>query len=391
MTFVAAKRFGDRVLIAADTMLSDPTGLPPDGIPGGLKAIILTPKVTVAFAGLVNPAIQAIKRAKEVLSAGGSVLDVEHGLLSATRDHLGQLEFIIASHENVAALKRIWDGRISESLPEACIGQRDLLTRLLEQEGEHPRSVVPHEFEDEGPFSFGFRKLFNGLHVSDGVGGFGLMVTCSPYGHCYTPFGGVATWDTINLGVGVTEQQWADRRSGMTQWGYNVQGPRLRGVGVVGAVVPDAGIGYIYCPLRHEKPIAWRFRQPTQQSQHGPILEAFQKEIDEVARAAGGGIEVTFPPSPNDPPTEAQLQQVLDHAAKAALPTRVSIESDSIWIECRTSVLHRSIRVGFRGLEPDPIWVLTTTIDRLNEEAVRQLRQAEIDAAKMKAALPPAT
>lgn len=381
MTFVAAKRFGERVLIASDTMISHRTGTRHDVIPGRLKAIILDAQTTVAYAGLPDQGVDAIKRAKQFMSGGGTLSDVEQTLVAATEEHLGKLEFLIVSHHNGVALKRIWDGRISACLDQACIGQRDLLSQLLEQEAQHPVGVVPHEFEYEAPFSFAFRKLFNGLHVSDSVGGFGVTVTCSPYGHCYPPFGGVAAWDTIRGGQALTEQQLANRRSGMTQWGYNISGPKLRGVGVVGAIILDAGIGYIYAPLHKEEPIQWSFSKPTEQKQHGPVLEEFQRQIDQVANKVGGGIEVTFPPPSSRSPTEIELQQIVAYAAAAVLPTQVSLEAEAIWISCGTSIAWRRVQVGFSSLDPDPVWVLTAAIDRLNAEVGQQLRQAEANAA----------
>jgi hypothetical protein len=39
MTFVVARRFGERIHIVSDTMISDSTKLRPDVIPGRLKAI----------------------------------------------------------------------------------------------------------------------------------------------------------------------------------------------------------------------------------------------------------------------------------------------------------------------------------------------------------------
>ena len=380
MTFVAAKRFGERIRIASDTMISDRAAKRHDVIPGRLKAVVLDRHITVAYAGHPENGIDAVRQARELLSSGGSISDVEQMLKAATTKYSDERynpDFLIASHRDGVALKRIWDGHISSSQEQVCIGQRDLLSDLLKQESDVPRSVVPSKFEKEVPFSSAFRKLFNGLYVSDSVGGFGVMVTCSPHGHCYSSFGGVTVWDTIVISQGLTEQQLADRRSGMTQWSYNVSGPKLRGVGVVGAIILDGGIGYIYTPFQKDEPTEWRFPRPVDQEQHGSILEEFRKQIDDEADKVGGGIEVTFPPPSNRAPTEFELQQIRAHAAAAALPTQVSLLADGVWVSCRAPTASQGVRVDFSSLDPDPVWVLKTTIDRLNEEILGKLRQAE--------------
>ena len=116
----------------------------------------------------------------------------------------------------------------------------------------------------------------------------------------------------------------------MTQWQYNINGATLRGVGVVGAVVIDAGVGYIYAPLIEEFPIIWRFPRPVSQNQHGSILEAFQGKVDEFARKAGGGIEVSFAPPTKTSPSESELAEVKAHAANAKYLTRIDLDAESV-------------------------------------------------------------
>jgi hypothetical protein len=351
-------------------MISDLTGTRHNVIPGKLKAVILDAKTTVAFAGLPDQAIDAIKVAKCLLLKGASVAHVEQSLAKATNEYRGRLDFILVTHHDGVALKRIWEGRISGHLNQTCIGQRDLLPALLALEADVPQGMVPHQFEKEVPFSSAFRKLFNGIHISGGAGGFGISTVCSPFGHCYSGFGGVVSWDTVVISAdgsgGVSEQQLEDRRSGMTQWGYNISEPKLRGVGVVGAIVPDAGVGFIYSPFQQDDPIQFRLSVQTEQFQHHTILEAFQQRVDEIARALGGGIEVEIPLPISRPPTDIELRQVRIYASRAPRPTEITLLADAIWIDCGKRPAHRGVRVDFRALSPNPVWVLTTTIDRLN-------------------------
>jgi hypothetical protein len=159
-------------------MISDLTGTRHDVIPGRLKAVVLDLQTTVAYAGLPDQGIDAIKRARELLSSGASISDVEQMLAATTEKYSDKqefkLDFLIASHRDGATLKRIWNGGVSSRLEQTCIGQRDLFSALLKQEGDTPRSVVPHEFEEEGPFLSAFHNLFNGLYVSEGEAGLAL-------------------------------------------------------------------------------------------------------------------------------------------------------------------------------------------------------------------------
>ncbi len=229
MTFVVAKRFGDRVYIGSDTMISDSGGSRHDVIPGRLKIIILDAHTTVAYAGLANQSIDAIRRAKQCLSDGGSLLDVERILVSATSEFGGKLEFLIASHRDECALKRIWDGRTSSNLEQTCIGQRDLLPTLIKKESEIPQNLVSHDFEESFRFMSAFQSLFNGTRVSDNVGGFGIMALCRPSSHMYLMAGGAAAW-TFGQQVSA-ERQLADKQSGMTQWRYLILPPNWMALG----------------------------------------------------------------------------------------------------------------------------------------------------------------
>ncbi len=374
MTFVAAKRFGERIIVISDTMISDLTGTKDNIIPGALKSVVLNLHMTVAYAGLADQGLDAIIRARRSLEGGGNTSGVEKILAEATQKHFGMLEFIVVSHGDGVNLKRIWDGNISSNLDQTCIGQRDLLSAILAQEGAAQLSIIPHPFEDEVPFSTAFRKLFNGIYVSDGVGGFGITTICSPYGHCYSNYGGVSTWDVVSIRQGVTEEQLADRRSGKTQWSYNINGAKLRGVGVVGALIPDAGIGYIYAPITGGGPIKWQFERPLAQDQHVTILNAFQKQIDEAADEVGGGVDVKVPAPIIRPPTDREFEQIITYSKNALLPTTLTMIDGAISVSCKSDKAFRTVRVGFAALGSDPISVLKTVIDRLNYALIASIK-----------------
>ncbi|MDF0488641.1 hypothetical protein PX554_10910 [Sphingomonas sp. H39-1-10] len=200
MTFVAAKCFGESIVIASDTMISRPAGASHDMLPGRLKIVIVSSKVTIAFAGLINQSIDAIREVRRLILTGGLLSGVEEILRRATERYASYgvgLEFIVASHVDGVALKRIWEGTISANLHGTCIGDRALQARLLEEEARVPIPIVPSRFEDESRFARAFMQLFDGIYVSGQVGGFAVIANCCPRGHCYGYHTGVMAWDSL--------------------------------------------------------------------------------------------------------------------------------------------------------------------------------------------------
>jgi hypothetical protein len=371
MTFVAAKCFGDRIVIAADTMISNRHWLTRNTLPGRLKIIIISPNLTIAFSGLLDQSVDTIKQARNLIMMGNSVREVEELLRYATINyeyHAGGMEFILASHVNGASLKRIWNGNVSEHLDTTCIGDRDLRVELDKKEVEGRLPTVPSWFEDELRFANAFKELFSGLYVSKGVGGFVIMVACSPKGHYYIPHGGVMAWDEIVIGQPVTERQLANRKSGMTQWGYFSEGPSKRGVGVVGCIIEDAKIGYIYSPLRMDKPQKWSFIGSAEKYTHVTMQSAFQQAIETEAALVGGGIDVFPSQSIRRIPTGTELAEVEAYALDANLPTQVQLTGQGVSISCGDPGAWRSCLADFHSLYPDPVTVLKTAIDRINTE-----------------------
>jgi hypothetical protein len=77
----------------------------------------------------------------------------------------------------------------------------------------------------------------------------------SPYGHCYLSMAGSTTWDAVELPLGLTAKQIADRESGKTQYSFQVLPNPYRGAAVVGAHLDQAQLGYVYSPFTSDKPV----------------------------------------------------------------------------------------------------------------------------------------
>ena len=129
MTFVVAQKFGERIVILSDTMITHhPDQRKNDVIPGQLKSIVLNLDMSVAFCGNVVPALDAIRESKERIRQGGSLEDVI-GIL-----HAGSLkgcDFILASHVRGASLVKIADGSVSAPQDVHWLGNRSILARSV--------------------------------------------------------------------------------------------------------------------------------------------------------------------------------------------------------------------------------------------------------------------
>lgn len=377
MTFVAAKRFGRKVVVVADTMVSDLDGTQHSIIPGQLKIIVLSPAMTIAFAGLVNQSLDTIRAAKKMCADGVDIKVIQSMLQAETVERNNRVEFLLVSHiQGEPTLKRIWDGRVSDDLQQACIGERDLMSILLTKESEVPLGYRPHEFELEMKFLSAFQDLFEGVNVVDGVGGFPVMANCSPYGHCYTGCAGSMSWDEIAIPQGVTAQQEEDRRTGKTQWSFNVQDTKYRGVALLGAIIPDSGVGYVYSPLESDEPRKWNFARPTSQGSHGNLLEQFRAVLELEAERLGGVLIDEGAPVERRL-TDDELEEVTQYAAAAAIPTRVSIRGDGLWIECGEHPMTTGQLLGFIGLEPNPVAIIKTMIERMNADMSKSGHSAQ--------------
>ena len=67
MTLIIARQWDDRIIMLADTMISDPAQPRHDIIPGKLKVIVLTSKLSIAYAGRSTQALDAIRKAWSIV------------------------------------------------------------------------------------------------------------------------------------------------------------------------------------------------------------------------------------------------------------------------------------------------------------------------------------
>jgi hypothetical protein len=282
MTLIVARKFGDRMIVASETMISDQNAWRADIIPGALKTVILTLDLSVSYAGDMEWAMMAIR---QVSRTPAMMVDKQ-----ALLQHLQQFtindrcEFIVAFHAAGSHLRKIWCGNISGDLEDCSISNRAALSDFDAYEAAMPTSDQPDKYETENRFVgawTGWQQEWDQNHYA--IGGFFLTQLCSPRGYCYNNAGSVYNWDMVNLSISDTKeksiQRAEDHDSGLTQYTYQIAGPNARGVAIFGAYMPQPRTGFIYSPLIAHAPVSKLNR--IGQSE-------FFSELNRIALAAGG-------------------------------------------------------------------------------------------------------
>jgi hypothetical protein len=171
LTFIIARQFGERIIVASDTMITDEKSTGPNTIPGRLKAISLSPAISVAYAGLSIQAIIAIRKAKGLAMAACQLPEIMDVFVPVTLS--GETDFIVASHLPNAELRKIRHGIISHPQSAMSIGDQALVRRVLDLERIVSVGRIPWVSKDELKFTRAFSQLFmqDGVAINAGVGG----------------------------------------------------------------------------------------------------------------------------------------------------------------------------------------------------------------------------
>ncbi|MBO9560507.1 MAG: hypothetical protein J7515_18220 [Caulobacter sp.] len=295
MTIAIARKFGKRITILSDTMISDISTGKINSIPGRLKAIILSPYVSVAYAGHAEPALRAIRRAREALVATGEASSTTEILVEASADPDTDVEFILALHKDgLSFVHKITARGITGDLSECFIGDADIVRQVLANEPKYPGHENPEWGIQAGEsrFSGAFTALFSGTTVNKSVGGFPISLLGSPYGHTYQGSAFSSAWDTVRGDIGITAAQHQSQRTGATAWQWNIVNAPLRGVALLGVALPQAGLGLIYSPLTHEDAQVIRLEIPDGPGfiDSVPLQSAVRTRLQQLATVIGGGV-----------------------------------------------------------------------------------------------------
>ena len=241
-------------------------GVSHEKLPGRLKAIVLSETLSVAYAGDATLALNVIRAAEQMLMNNASPRDCVDYLGQMAQEASGLFEFLIASHLPDAVLRKAGIAGLSAPISGGAIGDLRVLDVIPDYAGE----AGADEFDEYGcaaehRIATAFQRLFSAPHVAlpETVGGLPIVLLGSPFGHSYVRHSSAFTWDTIDLGIGVTELQRSNQLSGMTSWRYSISCPERRGLGIVSVYLPQLAAGYVFNPLRYERP---RLQRDVQQS-----------------------------------------------------------------------------------------------------------------------------
>jgi len=255
MTLVAAKKFGERILVMSDTMISDCDGTRDNIIPGRLKTIVLNTTLTISYAGLSIQAIDCIRHIKKNLESF-SMSEIVDLLSDCSAAYENKIDFILCSHVDGNRLLKISGKNVYEGAEIYWIGNQQAaqeLSQIKKSEAivkNHPDYVTP----DELAFSSTFVDFLRETRCK-GVGGAVINCLCSPYGHCYQSHAGAFSWDVITLGQDDWEERKILNKTGTYHYEYEVYASPERGQALVGLFLPQCSVGFYYDPLHYDEAI----------------------------------------------------------------------------------------------------------------------------------------
>jgi hypothetical protein len=295
MTIVVARKYAQRVAILSDTMISDRSAKKHNVLPGRLKAVILSPTMSVAYCGLPDQAIDVIRAARKVLVEQGIDGAVEC-LRRATSEFGNQIDFLVVVHRPNAELRTIRAGSVSYQLDEAELGGANLLSFISRKAAAVGGISAPDIGATGAELSlisaFNQWLSMNAPDPVTGIGGLPIYLNASPFGHTYQSMAFSSGWGLVGPQIHAFDPGVA-AQSGMTNWKFTIQASRFRGVSVLGVLFPQASLGWLYTPMREDEATKIRllrlmgFVDPDR-----AMLAQFEPCLEAEARKTGGGIIV---------------------------------------------------------------------------------------------------
>ncbi|MGO8069952.1 hypothetical protein AB9E28_31050 [Rhizobium leguminosarum] len=367
MTIIIGRKFKNRIVLASDTMISFANGSRPEIIPGRLKAVVLGAELSIGYANYADQAVAAIQKVKKNWDIGKRNLADMFDVLCKEK----MADFIVASHIEGPQLFKIREGRVTDDLNDAFVGNSDLVKLVLEGEEElsrRPQFPSDLQSQEEILFRQAFLDLFmkEGVSIREGVGGLPIFLLASPHGHTYDSYAGVCRWDSIEITPASAGTQMPEPEGGMASWGYNVQSPLLRGVATVGIAIRGISLGYVYTPL--QEGAQWSaVALPNDERSAGLALQILQTETDKYAVQFGGGFEVEDLPRPPVKSIDvSMLREISLHAKKSRNKTTVLVEEDGLWVSCRSDVRGSGSMISFNELRQGSLEYILEIIDYHN-------------------------
>lgn len=250
MTIVAARRFGQRIIVLSDTMISDANARADNILPGRLKSIVLNKTLTVSYAGLSSQALDAIRAIHQ--NPNASVQSTIEFLTVTSKRFDGELDFLVCAHMESAKLLKISSGRTCEGADFYWIGNAQAVSELSQIEVQQAKieNLPDYLCEEEIHFTNRFQTYLREGRCA-GVGGAVVNCLCSDCGHYYQDHANAFSWDEVIIGQDDYDQRQKTNKTGMYHFEYNIYSPEQRGQAIVGLFLGQSNVGFIHDPLHY--------------------------------------------------------------------------------------------------------------------------------------------
>lgn len=280
MTVVIAKKFGDYMLVASDTEITEVGETKRNTIPGALKTFVIDLNCTISFAGNYDQAIETVRWVRSVFMRNRDFDQLLELLRGDTTNK--ECDYIVAMHRPHAELRKVWEGKVSEPVAEAWIGHSDIASELLSLAPKTIEGVQGLSASQDQIGFYGYQNaltnlnLQQGTKLSDGVGGVLVVQLSSPWGHCYANYAGATSWE-IQIDPALQVENDRARATGEKSFGFSIAATPERGVPVVGIFYEQAGAGVVYSPMHEDTPRL-----------EAISLEELSMKVSDIAKSLGG-------------------------------------------------------------------------------------------------------
>jgi hypothetical protein len=129
MTVVVARKFGEYILVASDTEITEIGETRRNTIPGALKTFVIDLNCTIAFAGNYDQALDTVRWLRNVFLRNRDFDQILELLRQDTKND--ECDYIIAMHRPQAELRKVWEGKVSPPIEDAWIGHSEIASALL--------------------------------------------------------------------------------------------------------------------------------------------------------------------------------------------------------------------------------------------------------------------
>ena len=261
MTLVAARVFGERIIVMSDSLIDDPNATRINILPGRLKSVALHRDLCISYSGRAGPALAAIRQVHASFRTSDDLADAIDQLSANPFCRSGDTDFLVAARTPGPTLLRITHGRISGDRNEVFVGDPEAsleLDRLIIREPEQP----------DGEFWSGeevrFARAFSELVLQrrcPSLGGVVFNCLGSPNGFCYQNHAGTYIGeDPFALLSDKRRKPHFEpglhaRPRSLEEYSYSLAAHSGRGVPVVGVYFPRGRLGFVYSPLECDEAV----------------------------------------------------------------------------------------------------------------------------------------